>query len=142
MAATIALIAHDRKKEQIVEFAQQYLPVLSQYRLIATGTTGQRINDATTLNVEQLLSGPIGGDAQIATQVAEGKVTVVIFLADLLYTQPHEPGIQTLQRICAIYDVPLAINLATATAILEHMVHFSEHQGNTFIARTNSKALV
>lgn len=121
MAATIALIAHDRKKDQIVEFAKQYQPVLRRYRIIATGTTGQRIKDATNLEVERMLSGPMGGDAQISTQVAEGKVTAVIFLVDPLYAQPHEPDIQALQRICAVYDVPLAINVATASAILEQL---------------------
>lgn len=121
MAATIALIAHDRKKDQIVEFAKQYQPVLCRYRIIATGTTGQRIKDATSLEIERMLSGPMGGDAQISTQVAEGKVTAVIFLVDPLYAQPHEPDIQALQRICAVYDVPLAINVATASAILEQL---------------------
>lgn len=121
MSATLALIAHDGKKDDIVEFARRHQPVLSRYRLIATGTTGQRLEDGTSLTVEKMLSGPVGGDAQIAAQVAEGKVSAVIFLVDPLHAQPHEPDIQTLQRLCAVYNVPLATNLATADALLEQL---------------------
>ncbi|NJO45954.1 MAG: methylglyoxal synthase [Oscillatoriales cyanobacterium RM2_1_1] len=121
MAATIALIAHDRKKSEIVNFVQRHSAFLNRYRLIATGTTGQRIQENTNLAVERMLSGPLGGDTQIAAQVAEGKVCAVIFLVDPLYAQPHEPDIQALQRICAVYNIPLATNLATAEAIIEKL---------------------
>lgn len=121
MAATIALIAHDHMKDRMVEFARQYQPVLRRYRLIATGTTGQRIQDETDLVIERMLAGPMGGDAQITTRAAEGKIAAVIFLIDPLHAQPHEPDIQALQRICAVYDVPLAINVATAEAIVEQL---------------------
>jgi methylglyoxal synthase len=119
MSATLALIAHDGKKDDIVRFAQRHEAVLSRYRIIATGTTGERIQAATNLTVERMLSGPLGGDAQIAAQVAEGKVSGVIFLIDPLYAQPHEPDIQALQRICAVHNVPIATNLATAEALLD-----------------------
>lgn len=118
MPPTIALIAHDRKKDDIASFAQQYTSVLSRYRLIATGTTGQRIQERSKLEVECLLSGPVGGDAQIAAEVAQGQVIAVIFLIDPLYAQPHEPDIQALLRICNVHNVPLATNLATAEAII------------------------
>lgn len=121
MSATLALIAHDRKKDDIVEFARRHQPVLSRYHLIATETTGQRLQDGTTLQVEKMLAGPVGGDAQIAARVAEGKVSAVIFLVDPLYAQPHEPDIQTLQRLCAVYNVPLATNLATAEVLLDRL---------------------
>ncbi|QZZ18871.1 methylglyoxal synthase [Leptothermofonsia sichuanensis E412] len=117
MPTTIALIAHDAKKDEIVQFALQHAPVLARYRLIATGTTGQRLQANTELTVEQKLPGPEGGTAQIAAEVAEGKVTAVIFLVDPLYAQPHEPDIQSLLRICNVHNVPLATNLATARAI-------------------------
>lgn len=117
MPTTIALIAHDAKKDEIVQFASQHAPVLARYRLIATGNTGQRIQDSTQLTVEQKLSGPEGGSAQVAAEVAEGKVTAVVFLVDPLYAQPHEPDIQALLRICNVHNVPLATNLATAKAI-------------------------
>ena len=114
---TIALIAHDRKKDEIVAFAQQQIALLKQYRLIATGTTGSRIQEATQLTVECKASGPLGGDAQIATEVVEGQVVAVFFLIDPLYAQPHEPDIQALLRLCELYNIPIATNLATAHAL-------------------------
>jgi diacylglycerol kinase (ATP) len=118
MSTTIALIAHDSKKDAIVNFAKKYTPVLSRYRLIATGTTGDRVEWATNLPVQKMLPGPQGGDTQIAAEVANGNVLAVIFLVDPLYAQPHEPDIQALLRICNVHDVPLATNLSTAEAIL------------------------
>jgi methylglyoxal synthase len=118
MPTTIALIAHDRKKDDIVTFARAHAPILSRYKLIATGTTGQHIQQGTGLQVEQMLSGALGGDAQIAAQVATGNVIAVIFLIDPLYAQPHEPDIQALLRICVVNNVPIATNLATADAIV------------------------
>lgn len=120
MPTTIALIAHDSRKDAIVDFAKQHVPVLSRYRLIATQTTGERIEWATGLSVQRMLSGPQGGDAQLAAEVASGNVLAVIFLVEPLYTQPHEPDIQMFLRICNIHDVPLATNLATANAIIDH----------------------
>ena len=121
MPTTIALIAHDTKKDDIVNFARQHTPVLGRYRLIATGTTGQRIQSTTGLSIESFLSGPEGGDAQIAAEVATGKVLAVIFLVDPLYAQPHEPDIQALLRICNVHNVALATNLATADAIITQL---------------------
>ena len=121
MATTIALIAHDRKKDDMVNFAKQHSPVLSRYKLIATGTTGQRIQQGAGLPVERLLSGPMGGDAQIAALVATGQVAAVIFLIDPLTAQPHEPDIQALVRICGVHNVALATNLATAEAIAANL---------------------
>lgn len=118
MPTTIALIAHDHKKDDIVTFARAHASILSRHKLIATGTTGKRIQDGTGLPVEQMLSGPMGGDAQIAAQVATGDVIAVIFLIDPLYAQPHEPDIQALLRICEVHNVPLATNLATAEAVI------------------------
>ncbi len=117
MPTTIALIAHDAKKDDIVQFASQHSPVLGRYRLIATGTTGQRVQNSTNLPIERKLPGLEGGNAQIAAEVAEGNVAAVIFLVDPLYAQPHEPDVQSLLRICNFYNVPLATNLATAEAI-------------------------
>lgn len=121
MSATLALIAHDGKKDDIVGFAQRHQAVLSRYRIIATGTTGERLQNETNLTVKRMLSGSLGGDTQIAAQVAEGNVSGVIFLIDPSNAQPHEPDIKALQRICAVYDVPIAINLATAEAILDRL---------------------
>lgn len=118
MPATIALIAHDRKKDELVAFVKKYSPVFARYKLIATGTTGQKIQQGTGLEVERLLSGPMGGDAQIAARLVTGQLTALFFLIDPLYAQPHEPDIQALQRLAAVHNVPLAINLATAEAIV------------------------
>jgi len=119
MPATIALIAHDQKKDEMVNFVKQHQALLTRYQLIATNTTGERVKSQTNLPVELKLSGLMGGDAQIAALVAEGKVTAVIFLIDPLQAQPHEPNVQLLQRICAVHNVPLATNLATAEVIAE-----------------------
>ncbi len=118
MPNTIALIAHDGKKDDMIRFVRTHRDTLSQFHLIGTGTTGERINQATNLDVERMLSGPLGGDAQIASHVATREVVAVIFLVDPLYAHPHEPDIQGLLRICNVYDVPLATNEATATMIL------------------------
>jgi diacylglycerol kinase (ATP) len=121
MVATIALIAHDRKKDDIVAFAQKYQHLLSRYRIIATGTTGERIQAATTLTVDCKLSGALGGDAQIAAEVVTGGVAGVVFLIDPLFAQPHEPDIRALLRLCEVHNVLFATNLATAEAILARL---------------------
>ncbi len=115
---TIALIAHDGKKDELLRFAQAHREELAQFSLVATGTTGKRIADATGLSVERVLSGPLGGDAQIAARIAAGHVHALIFLVDPLYAHPHEPDIQGLLRICNVHNVPLATNLATAEMVL------------------------
>ena len=127
MTNTIALIAHDRKKDDIVAFTQEYKSILLKYQLIATGTTGARIQEGSGLSVTCMLSGSLGGDAQIAAQVVTGKVVAVIFLVDPLYAQPHEPDIKALIRICEVYNVPLATNLATAEAIIHSLSKSSSH---------------
>jgi methylglyoxal synthase len=118
---TLALIAHDEKKDEIVSFCQRHHQKLSTLKLIATGTTGKRISAATGLDVECLLSGPIGGDAQIASRVATGQVNAVFFLVDPLSAHPHEPDIQGLLRVCNVHNIPLATNQATAEALMKMM---------------------
>ena len=115
----LALVAHDEKKDALTEFCVQHRQTLADWELIATGTTSQRISAATGLSVQAYLSGPDGGDAQIAGLVAEGKVAAVIFLVDPLNAHPHDPDIQTLQRVCNVHDVPLATNLSTAELIVQ-----------------------
>ncbi len=115
---TIALIAHDGKKAEMVAFALSHLNVLERYNLVATNTTGKMLNENTRLKVRQMLSGPLGGDAQIAALVVEGGVAAVIFFVDPLGKHPHDPDIQGLLRICNVHDVPLATNPASATFII------------------------
>ncbi len=117
MARTIALIANDRKKEDILAFVNRHLPVLARYRLIATGNTGKQIINNTNLAVQVLASGTMGGDAQIAAEVVQGNVVAVIFLVDPLYAQPQEPDLHVLVRVCNLHNVPLATNLATAEIV-------------------------
>lgn len=118
--AVMALIAHDTKKDALVAFCERNRSALVGWQLLATGTTGKRIQEATGLTVRCYLSGPIGGDAQIAARVAEGEVGAVIFIVDPLNAHPHDPDIQTLQRVCNVHDVPLATNIATAELIVQY----------------------
>ena len=117
-ANTIALIAHDGKKDDMVRFVQAHRETLANFSLIATGTTGERVARASGLEVQRMLSGPYGGDAQIAAHVAEGNVCAVIFLVDPLYAHPHEPDIQGLLRICNVYNIPVATNEAAASLVV------------------------
>lgn len=115
----IALIAHDKKKDTMVGFCIAYENILSKYGLYATGTTGQRIMDATSLNITRLCSGPMGGDQQIGALVSEQKIDLIVFLRDPLTAQPHEPDIQALIRLCDVYSVPVATNLASAEIFIK-----------------------
>ncbi|RME66384.1 MAG: methylglyoxal synthase [Caldilineae bacterium] len=123
---TIALIAHDGKKDDMIRFVRAHQGMLARFHLIGTGTTGERITQATGLPVERMLSGPYGGDAQIAARVAEGKVAGVIFLVDPLYAHPHEPDINSLLRICNVHNVPLATNEASAHLLLKGLTPVEE----------------
>ncbi|MBM7583069.1 methylglyoxal synthase [Caldicoprobacter guelmensis] len=115
----IALIAHDKKKEDMVNFCVAYKHILEKHRLCATGTTGKLIAEATGLSVHRFLSGPLGGDQQIGARVAYNKIDLVIFLRDPLTAQPHEPDINALLRLCDVHNIPLATNLATAEVMVK-----------------------
>jgi diacylglycerol kinase (ATP) len=119
MARTIALIAHDNKKDDMVNFALKHQPLLSRYHLVATGNTGKRVKDTTKLDIEMMAPGSLGGDAQIAAKIVAGEIIAVIFLIDPLRVQLHEPDLRLLLRICNIHQVPLATNLATAETIAD-----------------------
>jgi methylglyoxal synthase len=118
LPATIALIAHDGRKVDMVAFATYNRERLSHFNLVATSTTGQLLEDKVGLRVTRLLSGPMGGDTQIAALVAEGKVRAVIFLVDPLSPHPHEPDIQAILRVCNVHNVPLATNVASADLLM------------------------
>lgn len=121
MLKTIALIAHDSKKNEMVEWTKKNKGVLEKYSLCGTGTTSKRIAEATNLNVKGYLSGPLGGDQQIGALVAEGKIDFVVFLCDPLTAQPHDPDVKALLRIANVYDVPIATNVATADLIIKSL---------------------
>jgi methylglyoxal synthase len=115
---TVALISHDGKKADMIAFAMDHKDVLARYELVATSTTGEMIEGKVGLTVKRMLSGPRGGDAQIAAQIAVGAIEAVFFFVDPLGKHPHDPDIQTLLRICNVHNVPLATNPATAAFII------------------------
>jgi len=114
----LAIIAHDGKKADLVAFAAFNRDRLTEFKLVATSSTGKLLVEKVGLEVECLESGPVGGDVQIANRVVEGEVDAVIFMVDPLGQHPHDPDIQTLLRICNVCNVPLATNSATADALI------------------------
>jgi len=115
----IALIAHDKKKEDIINFSIKYKDVLAKYELVATGTTGKLISEATGLEVKRYLSGPYGGDQQLGGRIAEGQIELVIFFTDPLTSQPHEPDVSALLRVCNVHNVAVVTNMKTAEIIIK-----------------------
>ncbi|AOY76856.1 methylglyoxal synthase [Clostridium formicaceticum] len=114
----IALIAHDNKKDMMVNFVTAYENILKKHNLSATGTTGKKIMEATSLKVKRFQSGPLGGDQQIGAEIATNSMDIVIFLRDPLTAQPHEPDIQALIRLCDVNMIPVATNIATAEILI------------------------
>lgn len=115
---TIALVAHDNKKPEMIKWAKENKEKLSEFNLCGTGTTSKLVAEATGLNVKGYLSGPLGGDLEIGAKVAEKEIDIVIFFWDPLQAQPHDPDVKALLRIAALYDVPIATNISTADYIL------------------------
>jgi methylglyoxal synthase len=114
----IALIAHDQKKNDLVQFVTAYQAIFSKHTLYATGTTGLRINEATGLNVKRFKSGPLGGDQQIGAMIAKNQMDAIFFFRDPLTAQPHEPDVTALVRLCDVYSIPLATNMGTAELLI------------------------
>lgn len=121
----MALIAHDKKKPELLEFVRRYRDVLAQHELVATGTTGRMVAEATGLPVHCFLSGPLGGDQQIGSEIAAGRIDVVFFLRDPLTAHPHEPDVSALLRLCDVHNLPIATNLGTAEAVMAHLARMS-----------------
>lgn len=117
----IAIIAHDKKKQKMIELCSAYKDVLAKHTLFATGTTGLMVTGATGLNLTPMKSGPLGGDQQIGSMIAEGKLDMVIFLRDPLTAQAHEPDVTALIRLSDVMSIPLATNVASAKIMLEHL---------------------
>ena len=114
----IALIAHDKKKSVITDLAVKYRDVLAEHELYATGTTGTLIMGETGLTINRMKSGPLGGDQQIGSMVADCELDLVIFLRDPLTAQPHEPDVSALLRLCDVNSIPLATNAMSAEIML------------------------
>jgi methylglyoxal synthase len=117
----LALIAHDRKKDDMLALAGRHLQLLRQCVLVATGTTGERLSRELALPVECVLSGPLGGDQQIGAMLVAGHVQALVFLRDPMTPQPHEPDINALVRACDVHNVPCATNLSTANMMLDSL---------------------
>ncbi len=117
----VALIAHDDKKDDIIELVSRHHEILAREALVATNTTGTNIERTTGLQVVKMLSGPLGGDLQIGALIATDQVKAVIFLRDPLTPHPHEPDISALMKVCDTHNVPLATNLATAELIIRRI---------------------
>jgi methylglyoxal synthase len=115
----IALIAHDKKKDDMIGFATAYKLILEQHTLFATGTTGLKIMEATGMTVHRFQSGPLGGDQEIGAMIANNKMDMVIFFRDPLTAQPHEPDVTALIRLCDVYEVPLATNMGTGEVLIK-----------------------
>lgn len=115
----IAFIAHDRKKDEMVNFVTAYEHVFTPHLLYSTGTTGTRIMEQTSLSIHRFMSGPLGGDQQIGAMVAENEMDLIIFLRDPLMAQPHEPDIIALLRLCDVQGIPVATNIATAEVLVK-----------------------
>ncbi len=114
----IALIAHDKKKDEMIKLAIKYREVLSNHDLWATGTTGTLVMGETGLKITRMKSGPLGGDQQIGSMIADGLLDLIIFLRDPLTAQPHEPDVSALLRLCDVQDIPLATNYKSAEIML------------------------
>ncbi len=122
----IAFIAHDKKKDDMVDFVKRYKEVFQHHELFGTGTTGRLITEIVGLKVHRFLSGPLGGDQQMGARVAQGDMDFIIFLRDPLTSQPHEPDIAALLRICDVHCVPLATNIGSAEIFVKALKRHKE----------------
>lgn len=114
----IALIAHDKKKDDLVSFTVAYKNLFKHHNLFATGTTGLRIMEATGLEIQRFQSGPLGGDQEIGARIANNMMDAIFFFRDPLTAQPHEPDVTALVRLCDVYSIPLATNMGTAEILI------------------------
>ncbi|SDZ77437.1 methylglyoxal synthase [Pseudobutyrivibrio sp. ACV-2] len=118
---TIALIAHDGKKPLLIQWCEDNKEVLKNHFLCGTGTTAKMISDKTGLPVRGYNSGPLGGDQQIGAKVVEGRIDMIIFFSDPLTAQPHDPDVKALTRIAQVYDIPIAVNKASADFMIKSL---------------------
>ena len=133
----IALIAHDKKKEDMINLAVKYREVLAPHELYATGTTGTMVMGETGLRITRMKSGPLGGDQQIGARIVDGKIDLVIFFSDPLAAQPHDPDVKALLRIAQVYDIPIANNRATADFIITSQYMNTEYKHDIINFRKN-----
>ena len=138
----IALIAHDGKKPDLIQWCEEHKEILKQHFLCGTGTTAKMITEKTGLPVRGYNSGPLGGDQQIGAKIVEGRVDFVIFFSDPLTAQPHDPDVKALLRIAQVYDIPIANNKATADFLItsKYMSEEYEHEVLNFQKNVDDRA--
>ncbi len=134
---TIALIAHDGKKREMIEWCMENQHILRKHNLCGTGTTARLVAERTGLPVKGYNSGPLGGDQQIGAKIVEGVIDLVVFFADPLEAQPHDPDVKALLRIAEVYDIPIANNKATADFIIRSPLMESEYEHKVINFRQN-----
>ena len=135
----IALIAHDQKKRELIDWCQEHREVLAKHFLCGTGTTARMITDSTGLPVKGYNSGPLGGDQQIGDKIVEGKIDFVIFFSDPLTAQPHDPDVKALLRIAQVYDIPIANNKASADFMITSSYMDQEYEHDIINFQQNIK---
>lgn len=124
----IAMVAHDHKKDDLIDWAIYNKAVLSKHHLFATGTTGKLLEDALDISVIKLLSGPLGGDQQIGSLIAEGKIDMLFFFWDPMEAQPHDPDVKALLRLCVVWNIPMACDRATADYLVTSPLMNGEYE--------------
>lgn len=127
MTKTIGLVAHDNKKQDLLDWATRHREMLSQYALVATGTTGGLLEEAMSLPVHKYNSGPLGGDQQIGALISEGRLDALVFFWDPLDPAPHDPDVKALLRLCSVWNIPVACNRASANLMFGIQSLHSEH---------------
>lgn len=138
----IALIAHDNKKQELIDWCKNYIDILKEHNLYGTGTTSRMITDNTGLKVKGFNSGPLGGDQQIGAKIVEGVIDFIVFFSDPLTAQPHDPDVKALLRIAQVYDIPMAGNKSSADFMItsKYMNENYEHKVINFQKNIEKRA--